>query len=282
MGTIMKNSPIFKEKKFHPEQPWFVLNTSHYFWQTNATLPEISHFYSFKTSQQATLTLAIPDGCVDILFDCHPQFPTARICGTTLEARNAYLSEERLYFGVRFSAGVIPDFLDAYADDIPDNEFNFLDAAPQGKTIFSRIIEAKDFSSKITLFQQYFSRYLTRKNSRVTQSVIQEIHAAEGNVRIDQLANLTGYSCRTIQRQFKHDIGLSPKIFSRIVRCQSALNRIHDAGSCSYGDIPYELGFSDQSHFLREFKRFSSTTPTHYLNQITAQHYGQRLVDPQH
>lgn len=282
MGNKMKIIPYLNDKKFHPEQPWFVLNTSHYFWQTQATLPDISHFYSFKTSKEAKLTMAVPDGCVDILFDCHPQFPTARICGTTLEARDAYLSEERLYFGVRFNAGKIPDFLDACADEIPNNEFNFLDAAPQGKTLFSRIVEAKDFTSKIILFQQYYSRYLTRKNSAVTQSVIQSIHTAAGNIRIDQLAILTGYSCRTIQRQFKQEIGLSPKTFSRIVRCQSALNRIHEGGISSCGDISYDLGFSDQSHFLREFKRFTSTTPTHYLTQITEQHYGRRLIDLQH
>lgn len=276
------NKVFFGEKKFQPEQPWFVLNTSHYYWKIDSLLPDISHFYSFRTNNEAKLTLAIPDGCVDILFDCHSQFPTARICGTTLEARDAFLSGERHYFGVRFKAGVIPNFLDAYADDIPNNEFNFLDAVPKGKVLFNKIVEEQDFESKISVFLQHFGHRLVRKISTATSAALQGIHAAKGNIRIDQLACLTGYSCRTIQRQFKQDIGLTPKIFSRIVRCQSALNHIHDVGAGSYGDMSYELGFSDQSHFLREFKRFSGKTPAHYFTMINEQHYFQRLVDLKH
>ena len=61
---------------------------------------------------------------------------------------------------------------------------------------------------------------------------------------------------------------MSPKAFSRILRCQSALTSIHAQGDISFSDLAFNLGFSDQSHFLREFKKFVSTTPCDYQHRI--------------
>jgi AraC-like DNA-binding protein len=45
------------------------------------------------------------------------------------------------------------------------------------------------------------------------------------------------------------------------VRFEEALYRIQHGHYKSFAQLSYELGYSDQSHFNREFKQFSGLTP---------------------
>jgi AraC-like DNA-binding protein len=42
-------------------------------------------------------------------------------------------------------------------------------------------------------------------------------------------------------------------------------------------ELACDLGFSDQPHFLREFKKFVSTTPVDYQRRIKQSAYSQRI-----
>lgn len=265
---MSENSLCRPAGSFLPEQPWFVLNSAPHYSVTASENPAISHFYSFDVAQTAEMTLAVPDGCVDIVFDCDPLNPKGRVCGTTLEARGADMLHNHHYFGVRFAPGVIPDFLDVMAEEVANREFSFLEVVPDARLAFEQIVQERNFSQQISLFNAHFMPRLVRKSSSVTTSIIRAMVQQKGNIRIDQLETLTGYTCRTIQRQFRQDTGLSPKAFSRILRGQSALHRIHSQEDISFSNLAFDLGFSDQSHFLREFKKFVSITPCDYQRHI--------------
>lgn len=266
-----------RDPALHPEQPWFVLSAARHYAVKASENPAISHFYRFDRAPSAGMTLAIPDGCVDILFDCDSTRPMARVCGTTLEARSAELKEGHHYFGVRFAPGVMPDFLDVMAEELADREFSFLDVIPGARPAFDQIVESGLFSRQVALFNHYFTQRLTRPLSAVTSQSLRAIRGQRGNIRVDQLAALTGYTSRTLQRQFRQDTGLSPKAFSRIIRCQSALSCLHQPASPACSDLALDLGFSDQSHFLREFKKLVSTTPLDYQRRIIHEAYRERL-----
>ncbi|AUQ25091.1 helix-turn-helix domain-containing protein [Dickeya zeae] len=265
---MSENSLCRPAGSFLPEQPWFVLNAAQHYSVTASENPAISHFYSFDVAQTAEMTLAVPDGCVDIVFDCDPLNPKGRVCGTTLEARGADMLHNHHYFGVRFAPGVIPDFLDVMAEEVANREFSFLEVVPDARLAFEQIVQERNFSRQISLFNAHFMPRLVRKSSSVTTSIIRAMVQQKGNIRIDQLETLTGYTCRTIQRQFRQDTGLSPKAFSRILRGQSALHCIHSQEDISFSNLAFDLGFSDQSHFLREFKKFVSITPCDYQRHI--------------
>jgi AraC-like DNA-binding protein len=44
--------------------------------------------------------------------------------------------------------------------------------------------------------------------------------------------------------------------------------RLFLAEQDSVTDIAYQLGYSDQSHFIRNFKGFSGTTPNKWANYV--------------
>lgn len=259
------------------EQPWFVLNAARHFSLHTSALPSVTHIYHFEVAQSSNTPLAIPDACIDIIFDCDQQTPNARICGTTLKAQQTAFKPRHRYVGIRFAAGVTPDFSDLSAQELIDNTYNFLDVMPQGKRLFERVVNSHHFPEQIAAIESYLAPTRLRHASPLTMQATHSLCQHQGNMQIRQLEQLTGVSSRTLQRQFQADLGLSPKVFSRILRCQTAVRRINQNKDIIFSDLALELGFSDHSHFLREFKQFVSTTPHSYQKEIEANAYQQRI-----
>ena len=263
--------------KIRSKQPWLVLSAAEKFSVASSTNPAISHFYSFEMSRSKQETIAIPDGCVDIIFDCDASRPTAEVFGTPMEAIDIHLVEDHRYFGVRFASGIIPDCLRVSAQELIEHHFSLQDVIPHADQLFETVVSQSNFSDQVASFQQFFEGTSARQLAPLTQAVVQRIFALQGNVRIDELAELTGYTTRTIQRQFRADMGMTPKQFGRIVRCQSAVYQINHSDQVVFSDMAFDLGFSDQPHFLREFKKLVHATPMTYQNRVKQQTYLERI-----
>lgn len=59
--------------------------------------------------------------------------------------------------------------------------------------------------------------------------------------------------------------GLTPKVFHRIFRFNTLLANINQKKDIGWTDIVYETGYSDQSHFIKEFQEFSGFNPTQFI-----------------
>jgi len=65
--------------------------------------------------------------------------------------------------------------------------------------------------------------------------------------------------------QFKTYFGLTPKVFHRIFRFNNLLQQIHQKQNLEWSQIAYEFGYTDQSHFIKEFKEFSGFNPQEFI-----------------
>lgn len=98
-------------------------------------------------------------------------------------------------------------------------------------------------------------------------AVQQYILLNKGSVSSKELEKFTGYSERHLERKFDHDIGMSPKKYSNIIRLHYFLSLINkDFDPQSMTKLSYDAGYSDQSHLIREFKNNIGLTPKQYLN----------------
>ena len=82
-------------------------------------------------------------------------------------------------------------------------------------------------------------------------------------MRVEALARAAGCSARQIERIFQVRVGLSPKMFLRILRFQAAVADLgRDEASPAWAARAAALGFYDQAHFIRDFKQFTGASPT--------------------
>ena len=67
--------------------------------------------------------------------------------------------------------------------------------------------------------------------------------------------------------QFRKFVGLTPKQYQRVMRFNDVFAQMQKDQFLSWADIAQLCGYSDQSHFIREFKNFSGFSPKKFLQQ---------------
>jgi AraC-like DNA-binding protein len=96
-------------------------------------------------------------------------------------------------------------------------------------------------------------------HNRSMDAAIARLRASGGNISIERLAFACGLSRRQFERRFGERVGLSPRLFGRIVRFQRAFRHL---GTDSGAAIAARCGYADQAHLVREVRRFAGQTPT--------------------
>jgi len=99
------------------------------------------------------------------------------------------------------------------------------------------------------------------------QQAISLILQHDGKVTIKNLLDQLYITERTFERNFMSQVGLTPKQFARIIQFQSSLSQMTKANYDRLLEIGHDSGFSDQSHFIRAFKKYTGQTPSYYLKQ---------------
>ena len=82
---------------------------------------------------------------------------------------------------------------------------------------------------------------------------------------VTDIATELGVSHGHLDRQFTEQVGLSPRTLARILRMRRLLEAIDVHGLVGWADKAAELGWSDQAHLIRDFKRHTGVTPSQYL-----------------
>jgi AraC-like DNA-binding protein len=94
---------------------------------------------------------------------------------------------------------------------------------------------------------------------------------------VQGICEQTGWYYKKLERAFLQAVGYTPKYYSRIVRFNKAIRHM-SKGKSSLTSVSYLSGYYDQSHFIRDFKKFAGTTPggfhteDHKMADILIQH----------
>ena len=95
---------------------------------------------------------------------------------------------------------------------------------------------------------------------------------------VHHAARSLSLSERRLHQIVKTEIGLSPKLWSRMQRFQHAVALLHAGAEPRWEQLALECGFYDQSHFCNEFKAFSGMDPSTYSDarRVWANHVPER------
>ena len=80
-----------------------------------------------------------------------------------------------------------------------------------------------------------------------------------GNATVDMLAAQAEVGGRQLGRLFQERVGMGPKLFLRVQRFRAAFARI--GGPESLAAVAAGCRYADQSHMVKDFRRFAGCTP---------------------
>ncbi|WP_199271833.1 helix-turn-helix domain-containing protein [Pseudoduganella flava] len=88
-----------------------------------------------------------------------------------------------------------------------------------------------------------------------------------GTLPVRDVAAAAHATVRTLERKFRRSSGHTVKDISSLMRFEQVRNRLVLQPAANLAALARELGYTDQSHLHREFKRFSGTTPAAFARR---------------
>ncbi len=193
------------------------------------------------------------DGCCDIVFDLISGSP-AKLISTCVELSFAPLVGKVHIGGIRFRPGGFYALTGIPADRIGyGEEANYILNRKMAEGL-KRVDE--DFSP--AALDAVF-----KSCEPVLDPMISFWLSAPEKV-ISDVTSYFGCSARTVNRAFFQHTGANPSKMVSVRRFQHALGMVTTGGG-SLTDIAYAAGYYDQSHFIRDFKKYSGATPSEFL-----------------
>lgn len=236
-------------------------------------LPEINLqkiiycYWQLKTTQKLTEQFnyrVVADGCIDIYFELNnPQ--ESYVMGFCKNFTEFPLDNTFNYIGVRFLPTMFPQLFKVNASSLSNRYEHLQLVVPHLSNFISRHFnENLKQEEIIKLLDNYFisivSNTIFDNDNRLYEAITIILDNC-GAVDIENDLN-TGISLRQLRRLFEFYIGDTAKTFSKVVRFQNILNANTSKQSLQQNKLFYDLGYYDQSHFIKEFKNFYGVTPS--------------------
>jgi AraC-like DNA-binding protein len=129
-----------------------------------------------------------------------------------------------------------------------------------------QLAEAGQNRSRIQIVENFLIGHKpdTRPDPLVSAAV-SWIEETQAMTRIEELARRVGLSQSALERRFRRIVGASPKKFASIVRLRHVLGLSAKGGD--FTSIAHAAGYYDQSHFIKDFKRFSGLSPESFFRR---------------
>jgi len=224
----------------------------------------------------------LPDTCADIIFNISEDVIAAgdgvlkimpgnafvtgtmtTFCDTTIHA-NTYL------LGIRFKPGGLSGFTGFPLQLITDDHVPLRDISSGWHVALEPLLlKASGIVGKIKCLEAFLLQRLPGGNiiSEKIQHSITLIRQTKGDIAINTLAAQAFMSPRNFERHFLQTAGVSPKMFTRIVRFLSLKQQLKTLSNPHLLSLALDHGFYDHAHLTREFRAFAGESPTGYMQR---------------
>lgn len=204
------------------------------------------------------------------------EFNTASSCtlmGPQITPFKLLVEESHKTVSIIFQPGGLNRFLKIPMTEIFDNGYS-------ARAVIGREIEELLDRSHNTissgeldsLVQSYFLRKLPdTKESSAIDYALQHL-LKNCNTDIDKIAGMACMSIRTFERKCKERLGMPAKMYARIARFHKAYKILESRPLISWADLAYEVGYYDQTHFIKDFKEFTRRTPMLVHKELLEEH----------
>jgi AraC-like DNA-binding protein len=136
----------------------------------------------------------------------------------------------------------------------------------EARRLAERLDEAGSDKARLLLLGRWIVDRLARcpNTDPCVAYAVSEIERAGGKVPIANILKRIDASPKRFTSLFEEQVGVKPKLFSRIVRFRGLAAALR-AGADSFSQMALAHGYYDQSHMNADFKEFAGMSPGRFL-----------------
>jgi AraC-like DNA-binding protein len=220
--------------------------------------------WELPPGRRATATL-LPHPCVNLVHDRG----LVAVAGVGTARFSYTFSGTGRVFGVKFRPGAFRPFLGRSVSELTDQTRPLSTLwGSDAADLATDLSAAPDLPTLVATVEQHLRAHWPEPDPVVAEigGIVHALLHDRTITRVEQVSSRFGIGPRTLQRLFQRYVGVSPKWVLSRYRLHEAAARLAEGAEGSWAAVAAELGYFDQSHFIRDFTRAVGQPPAAYAN----------------
>lgn len=144
-----------------------------------------------------------------------------------------------------------------------DRVVELLTELPAWEPLDKEVRQRGSLPDRIAQVEQFLTTAARPSAPTATEKAVARIFDSRGMITVGELAKDVSLTERQVEHLFRKNVGLSPKLYARIVRFNHVFRLLNDKEP-DWMALVAEAGYYDQSHFIHNFKAFAGEDPSSY------------------
>jgi len=244
----------------------------------------IEYFWSLegRAGSRDEFAMLPPEAAMDVVLSFASPTQWQGYAHRGLELKGSFLSTVRKenfrvyprgrvdYLAIRFYPSGFFRFFDLALDELKEPALELDRLTGKGwRKITERVGNTRGLDEKIELLESELLKILNHSSKtkpELLQETLSYLHTVPGTVDIKSICRRFGVYPKRLEREFKKHMGMTPKLYSRILRFNRSFSFMEKVyPHFSWQDVVFHMGYYDQAHFIREFSQFFGAAPGEYL-----------------
>ncbi|MGU3377112.1 helix-turn-helix domain-containing protein [Chryseobacterium sp. M5A1_1a] len=221
----------------------------------------------------------LPDGYAEIIFhfggECKishhgnvEELPSPFMMGLLNQPAIFHTSSRLEIIGIRCFPWVIFDLLGLLSGKNENGVYLFEHPVSRLQATLKEQVLAGKIDDAIMMVKQYFMdiRSQVAVDSMLFKAGV-AMKKTNGIIPVNQVAAAAHTTVRTLERRFKQSSGHTVKDVSGLMRFEQVRNQLWLYPDSNIAELAQELGYTDQSHLSKAFKRYTGMTPAAFARE---------------
>lgn len=199
--------------------------------------------------------------------------PRSILTGPQVSRVDLKFAPEHLVICTAFQPGGLHRLLGVPVKELFDFSIDSVEVlGPAIEEINEKLADIHDYTVMVAVVEAFLLRHL-RRLRRAAQPIDHVLPLMLTDLSwqsIDDLANAACLSPRQFERNFVERLGITPKLYSRIVRFDRAFRLKERQPELDWLSVALTCGYYDYRHLVRDFREFAGVTPPALLAAETA------------
>ena len=231
----------------------------------------IEHFWLVEwdlRGKEPEFAETLPHPSVHMIFE---QDGKSHVRGPSRSKFSRLLNDRGGIFAVKFTPAGFRPFANSAVRTLTDRTVSLREVfGADGDVLDRAILSERADASRIALIEDF----LRGRNSALDENVprvnemVYSVADDRSILSVEHLADRYAYTTRTLQRLFATYVGVSPKWVIQRYRLHEAAALLSEGRAIKYASLAADLGYSDQAHFVRDFKGIVGVTPAAFAKAV--------------
>lgn len=242
------------------------------YWPDDDLTPFVEHLWTVEWDlAQPTVSEVLSHPSVQLVIERS----SSRVAGVHTGLFRRRLEGQGRVLGVKFRPGGFRPFYGRRVAELANRMLPLGDVfGPAASELEPRALAHRDHEAAFAPIQEFLRARLPAPDP--TLELVGRIAARtaeeRGITRVEHLVREFGLSTRKLQRLFDDYVGASPKWVIQRYRLHEAAERIAAGTAIDWADFAAELGYADQAHFIRDFRKLTGRSPAEYGRRLQRRH----------